>query len=129
MKDKHWGMARSLWMYYGIPFRGARLSRFYAEFIPPGSLCFDIGAHVGSRIRAWRKLGASVVAVEPQIDFVGVLEKLYGVDSNEGPMGSVSIGQLLGPLWAMVAATRLRRRLPLEQAFDVRLEAFATQYP
>ena len=82
MKDKHWGMARSLWMYYGIPFRGARLSRFYAEFIPPGSLCFDIGAHVGSRIRAWRKLGASVVAVEPQIDFVGVLEKLYGGDSN-----------------------------------------------
>ena len=35
-------------------------------------------------------------------------------------MGSVSIDQLLGPRWAMVATTRLRRGLPLEQEFDVR---------
>ncbi|MDJ0892578.1 MAG: FkbM family methyltransferase [Gammaproteobacteria bacterium] len=33
-------------------------------------------------MRAWRKLGALVVAVEPQFDFVGVLEKLYGGDPD-----------------------------------------------
>jgi len=80
MKDKHWGLARSLLLYRGVPFRAARLRRFYAEFVPPRSLCFDVGAHVGSRLRAWRKLGARVVAVEPQVDFVHVLERLYGDD-------------------------------------------------
>jgi FkbM family methyltransferase len=41
---------------------------------------FDIGAHVGSRVRAWRTLGATVVAVEPQPDCVGVLRLLFGRD-------------------------------------------------
>ncbi len=80
MKDKHWGMIRSLLLYHGVPFRAGRLRRFYAEFVPPGSLCFDVGAHVGSRLRVWRKLGALVVAVEPQIDFVRILESFYGDD-------------------------------------------------
>ncbi len=44
-------------------------------------------------------------------------------------MGSVSIGELMEQLWAMVAARRLGRRLPLEQGFDVRLDAFAPVLP
>ena len=35
MLDKHRGMARSLLLYHGVPFRAARLRRFYAEFVPP----------------------------------------------------------------------------------------------
>ncbi len=80
MIDKHWGMARSLFLYHGVPFRASRLRRFYGEFVPPDSVCFDIGAHVGSRLRAWRKLGALVVAVEPQVHCVRVLKTLYGGD-------------------------------------------------
>jgi FkbM family methyltransferase len=76
------GMARSLAIYYGIPWRGRRLARFYAQFVAPGSLCFDIGAHAGNRIRCWRRLGASVVAVEPQRDFFRLLKLLYGRDGN-----------------------------------------------
>ncbi len=76
------GITRSLVMYYGIPLRAARLRRFYAEFIPPQSLCFDIGAHVGNRVRAWRALGARVLAVEPQIEFVRILRILYGRDDG-----------------------------------------------
>ncbi len=76
------GILRSLIMYYGIPFRTRRLERFYAPFVTPGSLCFDIGAHAGNRIRCWRRLGARVVAVEPQADFVHILRLFYGRDSG-----------------------------------------------
>lgn len=69
-------------MYYGIPMRARRLRRLYSELIPPGALCFDVGAHVGNRVRAWRALGARVVAVEPQIDFVRLLRALYGRDEG-----------------------------------------------
>jgi FkbM family methyltransferase len=74
------GVARSLALYYGIPFRARRLARLYAPFVPPGALAFDVGAHAGSRVRAFRRLGARVVAVEPQPDFVRLLQRLYGRD-------------------------------------------------
>jgi len=69
-------------MYYGIPFRRARLRRFYAQFIRPDSLCFDVGAHVGNRVRAWRDLGARVVAVEPHPDLARLMRLLYGRDQS-----------------------------------------------
>jgi len=74
------GIARSLAIYYGIPLRARRLSRLYAPFVARGALCFDIGAHAGNRVRCWRSLGASVVAIEPQPDFVRILERLFGND-------------------------------------------------
>ena len=76
------GIARSLAMYYGIPFRARRLRRFYAQFVQPGALCFDVGAHAGNRVRCWRQLGARVVAIEPQPDFVRLLRWLYGRDDG-----------------------------------------------
>lgn len=76
------GIARSLAMYYGIPLRARRLRRFYSRFVTPGSLCFDVGAHAGNRVRCWRQLGARVVAVEPQPDFVRLLHWLFGRDAN-----------------------------------------------
>jgi FkbM family methyltransferase len=54
------------------------LRRFYHPFIQPGDLCFDIGAHVGNRIRVWLALGARVVAVEPQPHLFKWLQRLYG---------------------------------------------------
>jgi FkbM family methyltransferase len=82
-KVTHWrGLVRSLLMYYGIPLRARRMRRFYAPFVQPGALCFDLGAHVGNRVRIWRQLGARVVAVEPQRDCLTVLRRLYGRDSG-----------------------------------------------
>ncbi len=69
-------------MYYGIPFRARRLRDFYAQFVHPGELCFDVGAHAGNRVRCWRQLGGRVVAIEPQPDFVRVLRWLYGRDAG-----------------------------------------------
>jgi len=56
---------RSLRTYYA-PGRAAMLDAFYARFINPGDLAFDIGAHVGDRSASFLRLGARVVAVEPQ---------------------------------------------------------------
>ncbi len=74
------GVARSAATYYGVPLRARRLKRFYSQFVREGALCFDIGAHVGNRIRCWRSLGARVLAVEPQEDFFRILQQLYGGD-------------------------------------------------
>lgn len=75
------GVLRSFAIYYA-PGRVRRLSRFYAPFIRPGDLCFDVGAHVGNRVAAWRRLGARVVAVEPQPHLHGWLRRLYGRSSG-----------------------------------------------
>ena len=72
------GLLRSVLMYHGIPFRRRRLTRFYTQFIRPGDLCFDIGAHVGSRLRAWTPLGAQIVAVEPQPACMTLLRRWFG---------------------------------------------------
>lgn len=74
------GLARSLGLYYGNPLRNRRLARLYAPFLGPAALGFDIGAHVGNRVKCWRALGARVVAVEPQPDLLRVLSLLYGRD-------------------------------------------------
>jgi len=72
------GLARSLIMYYGNPFKLWRMKRFYAPLIPPGALCFDIGAHVGNRLWVWSRLGAQVVAVEPQPLCMQWLQRCFG---------------------------------------------------
>ncbi|MFZ1641796.1 MAG: FkbM family methyltransferase [Candidatus Contendobacter sp.] len=72
------GLLRSVLTYHGIPLRRRRLTRFYAPFIRPGDLCFDIGAHVGSRLRAWLPLGVRIVAVEPQPECMRLLRRWFG---------------------------------------------------
>ena len=69
---------RSLRIYYGNRARAAAMDRLYREFIRPGDLVFDVGAHVGDRIASFRRLGAKVVAVEPQHAMAGILRLLYG---------------------------------------------------
>lgn len=72
------GVLRSLLMYYGVPGQARRLRTFYAEFVSPGDVCFDIGAHVGNRLKALAGLGAQVVALEPQPAFFKFLNWTYG---------------------------------------------------
>jgi FkbM family methyltransferase len=74
------GVMRSLGVYYGHRRRSAAMDRLYGAFVSPGDLVFDIGAHVGDRIAAFRRLGARVVAVEPQPALAFTLKALYGRD-------------------------------------------------
>jgi FkbM family methyltransferase len=80
--QKYYGLFRSFILYYGIPFRGRRLARFYRQFVKPGDLCFDIGAHVGNHLQAFLSLGARVVAVEPQKDLMTFLQWKFGRNDN-----------------------------------------------
>jgi len=75
-----YGVARSCWIYYvRVADRAAR-DRFYGRFVGAGELAFDVGAHVGDRIASFRRLGARVVAVEPQPALLRLLRWLYGRD-------------------------------------------------
>jgi membrane glycosyltransferase len=74
------GVLRSLRIYYLDRKRSVAMIRLYGAFLKSGDLVFDIGAHVGDRIAAFRKLGACVVAVEPQPAIIKVLRLLYGRD-------------------------------------------------
>jgi FkbM family methyltransferase len=80
--DRQLGLLRSLLVYRAIPWRGLQLRRFYRRFVPAGGLAFDVGAHAGNRVAAFRALGARVVALEPQPDFVRLLQRRFGADSQ-----------------------------------------------
>ena len=75
---KAYGIARSALIYRANPLKRRRSRRFYGQFVGPGDLAFDIGAHLGDRVQAWTDLGARVVAVEPQPHLMTVLRRLYG---------------------------------------------------
>ncbi len=74
------GIVRSLRIYYGDRQHGPAMDRLYRHFVRPGDLVFDIGAHVGDRVAAFRRLGARVVAVEPQPALLRTLRLLYSRD-------------------------------------------------
>ena len=76
------GLVRSWLIYQAIPWRGTQLRHFYRRFVPQAGLAFDVGAHAGNRVAAFRQLGARVVALEPQADFVWLLKRRFGRDAD-----------------------------------------------
>lgn len=84
-------------MYYAKPFGQHRLKHFYGNFVKEGDLCFDIGAHLGNRSKVFRRLGAKVVAVEPQPACVEFLEKQFKGDDGF-ILETVAIGEKLGEM-------------------------------
>jgi FkbM family methyltransferase len=95
----HWrtwrGVIRSLRIYYGNRSRRAAMDRLYGQFVRAGDLVFDVGAHVGDRVGAFRRLGARVVAVEPQPPLVTTLRLLYGLNRNVA-IEPAAIGRVSG---------------------------------
>ncbi|WP_239479720.1 FkbM family methyltransferase [Actibacterium sp. 188UL27-1] len=51
-----------------------------ARFVPKDGLAFDIGAHVGDRTASFARLGARVVALEPQPRVFRALRLIHGRD-------------------------------------------------
>jgi len=74
------GVVRSLRIYYGGRHNRDAMDRLYAGFVKQDDLVFDVGSHVGDRIAAFRRLGARVVACEPQPALVKTLRLIYGRD-------------------------------------------------
>lgn len=76
------GVARSLIRYRMRPLHGRGLDQIYRAFVGPGDLALDVGAHVGDRLAAFRRLGTRVVAMEPNATLFRVLGWLHGRDSG-----------------------------------------------
>lgn len=91
------GVVRSLGIYYGRKSRRIEKDRLYAQFVRGGDLVFDVGAHVGDRVASFRRLGARVVAVEPQPALALTLKTLYGRDRNV-VIESKAVGRRAGTL-------------------------------
>jgi FkbM family methyltransferase len=58
------------------------MDALHAQFLAAGDLAFDIGSHVGDRIGSFRRLGAQVVAVEPQPLCMAAIRFLYARDDQ-----------------------------------------------
>ena len=79
------------------------MDRLYGNFVRPGDLVFDVGAHVGDRVASFRRLGANVVAVEPQGAMVRALRLLYG-RSKSVAIEPVAVGREAGRVPMLINA-------------------------
>lgn len=75
-------LQRSLDVYYGDTARDAAMDKLYARFVHAGQFAFDIGSHVGDRIGSFRRLGARVVALEPQPLCARAIRAIYAGDPD-----------------------------------------------
>jgi FkbM family methyltransferase len=91
------GVIRSLRIYYGGRHNRAAMDALYAQFVKSGDLVFDVGSHVGDRIAAFRRLGARVVACEPNPALVKTLRLIYGRDANV-TIEPVAVGATTGEI-------------------------------
>lgn len=88
------GLVRSLIIYWR-PGRQRGLRELYRPFVEAGDLVFDVGAHLGDRTAAFRKLGARVVALEPQPAVRRWLELLVGRSRDVSVRGE-AVGRAVG---------------------------------
>ena len=95
------GIIRSLRIYYGDRSRAAAMDRLYGGLVRRGDLVFDIGAHVGDRVASFRRLGARIVAVQPQPALVKVLKLFHG-RSADVAIEAVAVGRGVGTTGMMI---------------------------
>ncbi len=79
------------------------MDRLYGRFVRRGDLVFDIGAHVGDRVASFRRLGARVVAVEPQPAMVKLLRLFYGRRADVA-IEATAVGRRVGQTSMMINA-------------------------
>jgi FkbM family methyltransferase len=70
---------------------------FYSVFINPGDLCFDIGANIGGKTNIFYKIGANILAVEPDPEAFFTLSKRFG-KNNKVVLINKGIGAASGEL-------------------------------
>jgi FkbM family methyltransferase len=95
------GILRSLRIYYGNRAHASAMDRLYSQFVHDGDLVFDVGSHVGDRVASFSRLGAHVVAVEPQPALVKVLKLLHGRNPAV-TIESVAVGRETGSAKLMI---------------------------
>ncbi len=126
---KTWGLWRSRLRYWYRPGVNRMLKRFYSQFVRPGDVCFDIGAHLGNRIKVWLDLGARlVVALEPNPYLFKELMQEFGLDNrvillNKGAGAEYGKAQLhvsyMTPTLSTMADTYWREQMRRHSSFEV----------
>jgi FkbM family methyltransferase len=91
--------------YHGDATRKRAMDALYARFVKQGDLAFDIGSHVGDRVASFRRLGARVVALEPQPGPARVIRLIYRRD----PKVTLLRGGLRRPRGRADAARQFRQ--------------------
>ncbi|GJE04420.1 FkbM family methyltransferase [Methylobacterium isbiliense] len=91
-------VGRSLRLYHGPAAPRAAMDALYRRFVREGDLVFDVGAHVGDRIAAFRRLGARVVALEPQAGPARALRLLFSRDPGV-TLVEAAAGAAEGEVW------------------------------
>lgn len=69
-------LMRSVRLYHGPQAPRREMDALYARFLKAGDLALDIGSHVGDRVLSFRRLGARVLALEPQPGPARIVELL-----------------------------------------------------
>ena len=72
------------------------MKSFYSRFLKAGDLCFDIGANIGNRVKIFKKIGARVVAVEPQKTCAAALRRWYGQEGGNVVVVEKALGEAKG---------------------------------
>lgn len=78
-----------------IPKQKRKAKKFYSQLVDKNELVFDIGANRGNRVDPFLRIGARVIAVEPQPNCVDFLRKKFGNRITVIPKG---IGEKVGSL-------------------------------
>lgn len=90
-------IGRSFDVYYRDTARNERMDTLNAQFVRAGGLAFDIGAHVGDRTGSFLRLGARVVAAEPQPKVYRALRLIHG-RTPDVTLVQAAVGAELGSL-------------------------------
>ena len=73
------------------------LRKLHSQFIPPGTLVFDIGANIGFYAESFLDLGARVICVEPQPYCIKQLKQRFG-DNPDVKMLELGVAEKRGEL-------------------------------
>jgi FkbM family methyltransferase len=72
------------------------MMNFYAPFLGPGDLVFDVGANFGTYCQVFLQMGASVIAIEPNQDCSQSLERLQRSFPKRLFIEKAAVGDHLG---------------------------------
>lgn len=80
----------------------SKMTRFYAQWVRPGDLVFDVGANFGARTAVFLALGARVVAIDPQVRCIAELRARFG-NNDRVTIVQTALGATQGEATMMVS--------------------------
>tara|TARA_R110002049_G_scaffold55701_2_gene154078 strand:+ start:353 stop:1129 length:777 start_codon:yes stop_codon:yes gene_type:complete len=73
----------------------SKMKSFYSQFLHPNSICFDVGANRGNRVKIFLSLKSKVIGFEPQPHCIDFLKKIYSTNQSF-QLEKVALGEHVG---------------------------------